>query len=223
MRILVIEDDPKATTLMLKGLRDHGHNVDHVADGSEGLRQASSELYDVLIVDRMLPSQDGMSIVRSLRAAGNDTPVLILSALGSLEDRLYGLRNGCDDYLTKPCSLGELIARVEILGRRRPQNQPEMRLKVGDLEMDLLTRKVKREGRLIELHPREFKLLEYLMRNAGNVVTRTMLLENVWEFHFDPQTNVIEVHVARLRQKIDRDFASPLIHTVRGAGYCLRA
>jgi len=223
MRILVIEDDPKATTLMLKGLRDHGHNVDHVADGSEGLRQASSELYDVLIVDRMLPSQDGMSIVRSLRAAGNDTPVLILSALGSLEDRLYGLRNGCDDYLTKPCSLGELIARVEILGRRRPQNQPEMRLKVGDLDMDLLTRKVKREGRSIELHPREFKLLEYLMRNAGNVVTRTMLLENVWEFHFDPQTNVIEVHVARLRQKIDRDFASPLIHTVRGAGYCLRA
>jgi len=164
-----------------------------------------------------------MSIVRSLRAAGNDTPVLILSALGSLEDRLYGLRNGCDDYLTKPCSLGELIARVEILGRRRPQNQPEMRLKVGDLDMDLLTRKVKREGRSIELHPREFKLLEYLMRNAGNVVTRTMLLENVWEFHFDPQTNVIEVHVARLRQKIDRDFASPLIHTVRGAGYCLRA
>jgi two-component system, OmpR family, response regulator len=223
MKILVIEDDPKATTLMLKGLRDHGHDVDHVADGAEGLKQASSGLYDVLIVDRMLPSQDGMSIVRSLRSAGNDTPVLILSALGSLEDRLYGLRNGCDDYLTKPCSLGELIARVEILGRRRPQNQPEMRLKVGDLEMDLLTRKVKREGRSIELHPREFKLLEYLMRNADNVVTRTMLLENVWEFHFDPQTNVIEVHVARLRQKIDRDFASPLIHTVRGAGYCLRA
>lgn len=223
MRILVIEDDPKATALMLKGLRDHGHEADHVADGAEGLKQAAAGSYDVLIVDRMLPSQDGMSVVRSLRAIGNDTPALILSALGSLEDRLYGLRNGCDDYLTKPCSLGELIARVEILGRRRPPNQPEMRLKVGDLEMDLLTRKVKRESRSIELHPREFKLLEYLMRNAGNVVTRTMLLENVWEFHFDPQTNVIEVHVARLRQKIDRDFATPLIHTVRGAGYCLRA
>ncbi|WP_207460960.1 response regulator transcription factor [Azospirillum sp. SYSU D00513] len=223
MRILVIEDDPKASALMLKGLRDNGHEVDHVADGEEGLKQAETGLYDALIVDRMLPSRDGMAIIRALRSSGNDTPALILSALGSLEDRLHGLRNGGDDYLTKPCSLGELIARVEILGRRRSAPPAETRLKVGDLEMDLLARKVKRGGRSIELHPREFKLLEYLMRNAGNVVTRTMLLENVWEFHFDPQTNVIEVHVARLRQKIDRDFATALIHTVRGAGYCLRA
>ncbi|MCM8738707.1 response regulator transcription factor [Azospirillum sp. A1-3] len=223
MKILVIEDDPKATTLVVKGLREHGHDVDHVGDGAAGLKKALSGQYDVLIVDRRLPSHDGMLIVRALRATGNDTPVLILSALGSLEDRLYGLRNGGDDYLTKPCSLGELIARVEILGRRRMPPAEETRLKVGDLEMDLLARKVKRAGRSIELHPREFKLLEYLVRNAGNVVTRTMLLENVWEFHFDPQTNVIEVHIARLRQKIDKDFSVPLIHTVRGSGYCLRA
>ncbi|MBP2303056.1 response regulator transcription factor [Azospirillum picis] len=223
MKILVIEDDPKATALVVKGLREHGHDADHVDDGAAGLKRAQSGQYDVLIVDRRLPSHDGMVIVRALRATGNDTPVLILSALGSLEDRLYGLRNGGDDYLTKPCSLGELIARVEILGRRRSPPAEETRLKVGDLEMDLLARKVRRAGRSIELHPREFKLLEYLARNAGNVVTRTMLLENVWEFHFDPQTNVIEVHIARLRQKIDKDFPAPLIHTVRGSGYCLRA
>ncbi len=223
MKILVIEDDPKATALMLKGLKDQGHDADHAPDGKSGLSQAMSGRYDVLIVDRMLPLMDGMAVIMALRALGVDTPALILSALGSLEDRLHGLRNGGDDYLTKPCSLGELIARVELLGRRRSSPKAETSLKVGDLEMDLLTRKVKRAGRAIELHPREFKLLEYLMRNAGSVVTRTMLLENVWEFHFDPQTNVIEVHIARLRQKIDRDFGSPLIHTVRGAGYCLRA
>ena len=223
MKILVIEDDPKASALMTKGLTDSGHEVEHVANGDEGLERARSGRFDVLVIDRMLPGRDGMSIVAALRAASDYTPVLILSALGSLEERIHGLRGGCDDYLAKPCSLAELVARVEALGRRTLIPAMGTRLKVGDLEIDVLTRKVNRSGRNIELHPREFKLLEYLMRNAGNVVTRTMLLENVWDFHFDPQTNVVEVHVARLRQKIDRDFPTSLLHTVRGAGYCLRA
>jgi two-component system, OmpR family, response regulator len=224
MRILVIEDDARAAAYLVKGLTESGHAVDHAADGKDGLFMAGAENYDVLIVDRMLPGRDGLSLVELLRAAGNDTPVLILSALGSVDDRVKGLRAGGDDYLTKPYAFSELLARLEALGRRRAAGAAaQTRLAAGDLEMDLLTRKVTRAGRTIELLPREFRLLEYLMRHAGSVVTRTMLLENVWDYHFDPQTNVIDVHVARLRQKIDRDFPTPMIHTVRGVGYSLRA
>lgn len=224
MKILVIEDDAQAAAYMVKGLRESGHVVDHSADGKEGLFMAGSETYDVLIVDRLLPGRDGLSLVEILRGAGTETPVLFLSALGSVDDRVRGLRAGGDDYLTKPYAFSELLARVEALGRRKSAGAAATtRLQVGDLEMDLLARRVRRGARQIDLLPREFRLLEYLMRHAGNVVTRTMLLENVWDYHFDPQTNVIDVHVARLRQKIDRDFPTPMIHTVRGAGYTLRA
>jgi two-component system OmpR family response regulator len=223
MKILVIEDDAQAAAYMVKGLKESGHVVDHAPDGREGLFLSGSEHYDVLIVDRMLPGRDGLSIVEVLRATGNDTPVLFLSALGSVDDRVRGLRAGGDDYLTKPYAFSELLARVEALGRRKTAAAPVTRIQVGGLEMDLLARKVWRDGKAIDLLPREFRLLEYLMRHAGNVVTRTMLLENVWDYHFDPQTNVIDVHIARLRQKIDRDFATPMIQTVRGAGYSLRA
>jgi len=224
MKVLLIEDDRQAADYLVKGLRESGHVVDHAADGTEGLFLAGSEHYDVLIVDRMLPGRDGLELIRLLRAAGNDTPALILSALGSVDDRVKGLRAGGDDYLTKPYAFAELLARIEALGRRKAgAASSETTLQVDDLKMDLLSRRVERAGRPIELLPREFKLLEYLMRNAGHVVTRTMLLENVWDYHFDPQTNVIDVHIARLRQKIDRGFPKPLIHTVRGAGYTLRA
>lgn len=224
MKILVIEDDAQAAAYMVKGLRESGHVVDHAADGKDGLFMAGSETYDVLIVDRLLPGRDGLSLVEILRGAGTDTPVLFLSALGSVDDRVRGLRAGGDDYLTKPYAFSELLARVEALGRRKSAGAAATtRLQVGDLEMDLLARRVRRGTRQIDLLPREFRLLEYLMRHAGNVVTRTMLLESVWDYHFDPQTNVIDVHVARLRQKIDRDFPTPMIHTVRGAGYTLRA
>jgi two-component system OmpR family response regulator len=223
MKVLVIEDDRTAAAYLAKGLKEAGHVVDVADDGREGLFLAGSEHYDVMIVDRMLPGRDGLSLVEVLRAAGNDTPVLFLSALGSVEDRVKGLRSGGDDYLTKPYAFSELLARIEVLVRRRGAAQPQTTLAVGDLEMDLLSRTVRRAGREIDLLPREFALLEYLMRNAGSVVTRTMMLENVWDYHFDPQTNVIDVHIARLRQKIDKDFPVPLIHTVRGAGYSLRA
>ncbi|WP_029009808.1 response regulator transcription factor [Azospirillum halopraeferens] len=223
MKVLVIEDDARAAAYLAKGLKEAGHVVDVANDGKEGLFLAGAEHYDVLIVDRMLPGRDGLSLVEILRATGNDTPVLFLSALGSVDDRVKGLRAGGDDYLTKPYAFSELLARIEVLVRRRGAGQPQTRLSVGDLEMDLLSRTVRRAGREIELLPREFALLEYLMRNAGSVVTRTMMLENVWDYHFDPQTNVIDVHIARLRQKIDKDFPTPLIHTVRGAGYSLRA
>lgn len=223
MKILVIEDDRQASAYLAKGLKEAGHVVDIANDGKEGLFLAGSEVYDVMIVDRMLPGRDGLSLVELLRATGNDTPVLFLSALGSVDDRVKGLKAGGDDYLTKPFAFSELLARIEVLVRRRGAGQPQTRLTVGDLEMDLLTRTVKRGGRDIDLLPREFALLEFLMRNAGSVVTRTMMLENVWDYHFDPQTNVIDVHIARLRQKIDKDFPTPLIHTVRGAGYSLRA
>ncbi|HEV7367696.1 response regulator transcription factor [Arenibaculum sp.] len=224
MRVLVIEDDAQAAAFLVKGLTESGHVVDHAADGKDGLFMAGAENYDVLVVDRMLPGRDGLSLVGVLRATGNQTPALILSALGSVDDRVQGLRAGGDDYLTKPYAFSELLARVEALGRRRAaEPSVRTRLEAGDLEMDLLARTVRRAGRPIELLPREFRLLEYLMRHAGSVVTRTMLLENVWDYHFDPQTNVIDVHVARLRQKIDRDFPTPMIHTVRGVGYSLRA
>ncbi len=223
MKILVIEDDRQAASYLAKGLKEAGHVVDVANDGKEGLFLAGAEHYDVMVVDRMLPGRDGLSLVQVLRAAGNDTPVLFLSALGSVDDRVKGLKAGGDDYLTKPFAFSELLARIEVLVRRRGAGQPQTRLSVGDLELDLLSRSVKRAGKAIDLLPREFSLLEYLMRNAGSVVTRTMMLENVWDYHFDPQTNVIDVHIARLRQKIDKDFPTPLIHTVRGAGYSLRA
>jgi two-component system, OmpR family, response regulator len=229
MKVLVIEDDRQAAAYLAKGLRESGHAVDMAHDGKEGLYLAGSEDYDVMIVDRMLPGRDGLSVVEFLRAAGNETPVLFLSAMASVEDRVKGLRAGGDDYLTKPYAFAELLARLEILGRRSRGagagsggGGPLTKLTLGDLEMDLLTRQARRGDKAIDLLPREFALLEFLLRNAGAVVTRTMMLESVWDYHFDPQTNVIDVHIARLRQKIDRDFAYPLIHTVRGAGYCLK-
>ncbi|QJE71714.1 response regulator transcription factor [Aerophototrophica crusticola] len=224
MKILVIEDDRGTADYLAKGLREAGHVVDHADNGRDGLFMAASEPYDVLVVDRMLPGRDGLSVLEVLRATGNEVPALVLSALGSVDDRVKGLRAGADDYLTKPFAFAELLARLEGLQRRaKGAAGPVTRLSVADLEMDLLARTVKRGGKAVELLPREFQLLEYLMRNAGNVVTRTMLLENVWDYHFDPQTNVIDVHIARLRQKIDKDQPTPLIHTVRGAGYVLRA
>lgn len=225
MKILVIEDDRSTADYLLKGLREAGHVVDHADNGRDGLFLAASEPYDALVVDRMLPGRDGLSVLEVLRATGNETPALVLSALGSVDDRVKGLRAGADDYLTKPFAFAELLARLEVLQRRARGSGgggPVTRLVVADLEMDLLARTVKRAGKGIELLPREFQLLEYLMRNAGHVVTRTMLLENVWDYHFDPQTNVIDVHIARLRQKIDKDYPQPLIQTVRGAGYVLR-
>jgi two-component system OmpR family response regulator len=223
MRILLIEDDRTTADYIVKGLNESGYVVDHAVDGREGLLLAAGGEFDLVIVDRMLPELDGLSVIQALRAAKVQTPVLVLSALGQVEDRVSGLRAGGDDYLTKPFAFSELLARVEALMRRRGSEGPVTRLAVGDLEMDLLSRAVKRAGQTIDLQPREFKLLEYLMRHAGQVVTRTMLLEGVWDYHFDPQTNVIDVHISRLRQKIDKDFQSPLLHTVRGAGYCLRA
>jgi two-component system OmpR family response regulator len=223
MRILVIEDDEEAAAYMIKGLRESGYVVDHAADGKDGMVQAMSGGYDALIVDRMLPSVDGLSIIQAVRATGSKTPALILSALGQVDDRVKGLKAGGDDYLTKPYAFSELLARIEVLLRRGTGNAVETKLRVGDMEMDLLARTVTRGGQDVDLQPREFLLLEYLMRNAGHVVTRTMLLEHVWDYHFDPQTNVIDVHISRLRQKIDKGFAKPLLHTIRGSGYCLRA
>ena len=223
MHLLIIEDDREAAGWLVKGLKEAGHVADHAADGEEGLQMARDGDYDVLIVDRMMPKMDGLTVVRTLREEGDTTPALFLSALGDVEARVEGLRAGGDDYLAKPYAFAELLARVEGLGRRKTAEPVRTRLKVGDLEMDLLKREVSRAGEKILLQPREFKLLEYLMRNAGSVVTRTMLLENVWDYHFDPQTNVIDVHISRLRGKIDKGFDTPLLHTVRGAGYMLRA
>ena len=226
MRVLLIEDDPETSRFVRKGLEEAGHVVDHAGDGKQGLLLALDAEHDAVVVDRMLPGLDGLSVVRSMRAANRSTPVLVLSALGEVDDRVEGLRAGGDDYLVKPFALAELSARLEALVRRRATGAdpeaPVTRLAVADLEMDLLARTVKRAGRAIELKPREFRLLEYLMRHAGQVVTRTMLLEAVWDYHFDPQTNVIDVHVSRLRRKIDHDIGPPLIHTVRGAGYVIR-
>ena len=226
MRLLIIEDDRDAASYMEKGLKESGHAVDVVHSGREGLLMAAGGEYDVLIVDRMLPELDGLSLVRTLRATNNNTPVLFLSALGQVDDRVKGLRSGGDDYLAKPYAFSELLARIESLGRRRQRplsSGPETLLRYDDLVMDLLARRVERGGREIDLQPREFKLLEFLLRHAGQSMTRTMLLEKVWDYRFDPQTNVIDVHISRLRQKIDKGFPHPLIHTVRGAGYSLRA
>jgi two-component system OmpR family response regulator len=223
MRILIIEDDRDAAAYLAKALREVGYAVDQAADGVVGYDLAQEGGYDVVIVDRMLPKMDGLSLIGALRAQKIDTPALILSALGQVDDRVKGLRAGGDDYLAKPYAFSELHARVEALARRRPKGAPEETVyRVGDLELDRLSHKVTRAGEEIALQPREFRLLEYLMQNAGKVVTRTMLLEHVWDYHFDPQTNVIDVHVSRLRAKIDRDFEAPMLHTVRGAGYMLR-
>jgi two-component system OmpR family response regulator len=223
MKVLVIEDDREAAQYVVKGLGESGYVVDHAAEGRDGLFMATDGSYDALVVDRMLPGMDGLAVISALRAADVRTPALILSALGAVDDRVKGLRAGGDDYLVKPFAFAELLARLEALLRRGGGNQPTTRLAAGDLEMDLLARKVRRGGREIDLLPREFRLLEFMMRRAGQVVTRTMLLENVWDYHFDPQTNVIDVHVSRLRQKIDKGFDRPLLHTVRGAGYRLAA
>lgn len=225
MRILIIEDDPEAAAYLVKAFREEGHVADHAADGLDGYALAREGDYDALVVDRMLPKLDGLSLVRSLREQGVQTPVLILSALGQVDDRVKGLRAGGDDYLPKPYAFSELLARIEVLARRgrMPTSGEPTTYRIADLELDRLSHRVTRAGQELLLQPREFRLLEYLMRHAGQVVTRTMLLENVWDYHFDPQTNVIDVHVSRLRGKIDRGFERPLIHTVRGAGYMLRA
>ena len=219
MRILVVEDDANVAGFVAKGLREAGHVVDVADNGKDGLFLATTEAYDALVLDRMLPQVDGLTVLRTLRASGSAVPVLLLSALGEVDDRVQGLRAGGDDYLTKPFAFVELLARIEVLARRpRAGAAPETVLRVADLELDLLARSVRRAGHAIELQPREFRLLEYLMRHAGQVVTRTMLLEAVWDYHFDPQTNVIDVHVSRLRAKLDKGHPRPLIHTVRGAG-----
>lgn len=221
MRVLVVEDDREAADYLKKALREAGHVAEVANDGETGLALALEDSFDVLVVDRMLPKRDGLSLVSELRTRGQSTPVLILSALGQVDDRVTGLRAGGDDYLSKPYAFSELLARVEVLARRRAPNSAETVYRVGDLELDRLSHSVTRGGEEIPLQPREFRLLEYLMRHAGQVVTRTMLLENVWDYHFDPQTNVIDVHISRLRAKIDRAGLPPLIHTLRGIGYKL--
>jgi two-component system OmpR family response regulator len=222
LKILLIEDDAENADYVANGLREEGHLLTQVASGAEGLICALGNGFDLLIVDRMIPDLDGLNLVKSLRAAGHHTPVLFLTALGGVEDRVSGLNAGGDDYLVKPFAFSELVARVTALGRRPHTTVAETRLHVLDLELDLLSRTVRRRGELIELQPREFRLLEYLMRHAGQVVTRTMLLEHVWDIHFDPRTNVVETHISRLRSKVDKGFEVELIHTVRGAGYCVR-
>jgi len=224
MRILVVEDDRDVAGFVVKGLREAGHTVEHVDNGRDGLFLAASETFDAIILDRMLPGGvDGVRLLETLRAQQITTSVLFLSALSGVDDRVRGLRAGGDDYLTKPFAFSELLARVEARSRRGRSEVPATKLAVADLEVDLLSRTVKRSGQKIDLQPREFRLLEFLARHAGQVVTRTMLLEGVWDYHFDPQTNVIDVHVSRLRQKVDKPFGSSLIHTVRNAGYMLRA
>ncbi len=224
MKILVVEDNDRVAQFVRNGLHEGGHAVDHADNGRDGLFMASTEVYDAIVLDRMLPGGiDGLAIIEALRKTGNKTPILILSALAEVDDRIRGLRAGGDDYLSKPFAFGELAARLEALVRRSQGSEAQTALVVADLRMDLLARKVTRAGKTISLQPREFSLLELLMRHAGQVVTRTMLLENVWEYHFDPQTNVIDVHISKLRQKIDAQFHPPLLHTVRGVGYRLDA
>jgi len=222
MKILIIEDDLEAAAYLTKAFREAGILADHASDGESGLFMGTENSYDVMVIDRMLPRRDGLSVIAELRRKAIHTPVLILSALGQVDDRVTGLRAGGDDYLPKPYAFSELLARVEVLGRRKGTPDQDVLYRVGDLELDRLSHEVRRAGREIVLQPREFRLLEYLMKNAGQVVTRTMLLENVWDYHFDPQTNVIDVHVSRLRAKIERDFNMPLLKTIRGAGYMIK-
>ena len=224
MKMLLVEDNERVTRFVIKGLQEAGHTADHADNGRDGLFLAASERYDVIIMDRMLPGNiDGLSLINALRQSGNQTPILILSALADVDERIKGLGAGGDDYLTKPFAFGELLARLDALGRRTRQDGTVTTLEVADLRMDLLSRKVLRGTRQILLQPREFKLLEYLMRHAGQVVTRTMLLENVWDYHFDPQTNVVDVHISKLRQKIEPEPERSLLRTVRNAGYMLSA
>ncbi len=224
-KILIVEDDIEAASYMVQGLRQEGHVVDVAHDGREGLFHASSGLFDAIILDRMMPGMEGLSVLRALRAAGTTTPVLILSALATVDERIMGLEVGADDYLVKPFAFGELVARISALMRRQRENigTIDTRIVVGDLEIDCLKRTVQRRNQPIDLQPREYKLLEFLARNAGRVVTRTMLIERVWDYHFDPGTNVVDVHISRLRRKIDAGFEIPLLSTVRGAGYRLSA
>jgi len=221
MRILLIEDDRQTSAYVTKGLTEEGHIVDALADGREGLVQATSEPYDLVIVDRMLPGLDGLGLVKTLRATGSKVPILILTSLGGVDDRVDGLEAGADDYVVKPFAFSELQARVNALSRRPPMRSEESVLKAGDLEMDLISRAVRRAGQSIDLQPREFRLLEVLLRNKGRIVTRTMLLERVWDFHFDPKTSVVETHISRLRAKVDKPFDTELIQTVRGTGYTI--
>lgn len=221
MKILIIEDDKESAKYLMKGLREQGYVVDHSLSGKDGLFMATSEKYDAMIIDRMVPEVDGLTIVQTLRASGNETPMIILTALDKVEERVKGLKSGADDYLAKPYSFTELLARLEAITRRKSAEKAVTKLTCGELEMDLLTRTVKRAGKVIDLQAREFALLEYLMRNCGTVVTRTMLLEQVWDYNFDPQTNVIDVHISRLRNKIDKGFDKSMIQTLRGAGYKL--
>ncbi|HEX4023283.1 MAG TPA: response regulator transcription factor [Steroidobacteraceae bacterium] len=222
MKVLLVEDNERVAQFVLKGLAESGHTADHAANGRDGMFLAAGEPYDAIVLDRMLPGDvDGLAIVEALRKAGKRTPILILSALSEVDERIRGLRAGGDDYLTKPFAFGELLARLDALIRRSQADGVQTQLTVADLRIDLLARKVVRGDRDIVLQPREFKLLEYLMRHADQVVTRTMLLENVWDYHFDPQTNLIDVHISKLRQKIDADFERPLLRTVRNAGYTL--
>lgn len=223
MKILIVEDDAEAAAYLGRGLSEAGHSTDIAEDGETGHSFALNSEYDVLIIDRMLPKKDGLTLINELRNVGKQVPILVLSALSQVDDRVKGLRAGGDDYLTKPYAFTELLARVEALGRRQQAAEFEAIYRVGDLVLDRLSHTVSRNDEKILLQPREFRLLEYLMRHAGQVVTRTMLLENVWDYHFDPQTNVIDVHISRLRSKIDKGFESPLLHTVRGAGYIIRA
>jgi len=223
MNILIVEDDLEAARYLVKAFAEAGHNPMHADNGETGLHLALNEQFDVIVLDRMMPKLDGISVLREIRSGGVETPVLVLSALGEVDDRVEGLRSGGDDYLTKPYAFSELLARVEILAKRVGVAEAQTQLKVGDLELDQLAREVKRDGKKILLQPREFRLLAYLMQNAGQVVTRTMLLEKVWDYHFDPQTNVIDVHISRLRGKIDKDFDEPMLLTIRGAGYKLQA
>ena len=223
MRILLVEDDLKIASFILKGLRAAGYAVDHAKDGEEGLELALFEPYDTAIIDLMLPKRDGLSLIEKMRQEKVNTPVLILSAKGSIDDRVRGLQTGSDDYLTKPFAFSELLARIQALIRRASGASEPARLEVGDCSMDLLTREVTREGKKIDLQPLEFSLLEYLMRNAGKVVSKTMIMEHVWDYHFDPQTNVVEVRISRLRDKIDKGFPKKMIHTIRGVGYVFKA
>jgi two-component system OmpR family response regulator len=222
MKLLLIEDDLQAAEYLIKSLREIGYSVDHSPDGRDGLEKATQRHYDVIIADRQLPHVDGLTIITTLRERNDRTPVLILSALGTVDDRVHGLKAGGDDYLTKPFAFAELLARIEALSRRGSALAESSRLKIADLELDLLARKVTRAGQNIDLTTKEFQLLEFLMRRPGQVVTRTMLLEGVWNLHFDPQTNITDVHMSRLRNAVDKGFARPLIHTVRGAGYVLK-
>jgi two-component system OmpR family response regulator len=222
MKLLLVEDDRETAAYLKRSLLEAGHVVDHAASGRDGLLLAAAEPYDVIVLDRMLPELDGLAILRTIRASGVKAPVLLLTALGGIDDRVEGLEAGGDDYLVKPFAFAELLARVNALSRRPPPQDAPTILRVADLQLDLLKRTVTRGGQRIELQPREFQLLEYLLRNAGRVVTRRMLLESVWEFHFDPKTNIVETHMSRLRAKLDRGSDAELIHTVRGAGYILR-